>query len=82
MRPSAKQLNKADMVRICSTVDPTRVHNEVQNTQQQNKGLTSKKALTSGAMALLTGPHQISFSEDSSLTIRLSEGERPVFAPE
>ena len=38
--------------------------------------------LTSGLMALLTGPHQTSFSEPSSLTIRLSEGERPVFAPE
>jgi hypothetical protein len=27
-------------------------------------------------------PHQISFSEPGSLTIRLSRGERPVFAPE
>lgn len=33
-------------------------------------------------MGLLTGPHQISFSEPSSLTIRLSRGERPVLAPE
>ena len=33
-------------------------------------------------MALLTGPHQISFSELSSLTIRLSRGDRPVLAPE
>lgn len=40
------------------------------------------KKLTSGVMALLTGPHQTSFSEDSSLTTRLSEGDRPVFAPE
>lgn len=38
--------------------------------------------LTSGVMGLLTGPHQISFSELGSWTIRLSEGERPVFAPE
>ena len=38
--------------------------------------------LTSVVMGLLTGPHQTSFSEDSSLTIRLSEGERPVLAPE
>ena len=38
--------------------------------------------LTSGVIALLTGPHQISFSEVSSFTIRLSEGDRPVFAPE
>lgn len=37
---------------------------------------------TSGVMDLLTGPHQISFSDVSSFTIRLSEGERPVFAPE
>lgn len=40
------------------------------------------RALTSGVMGLLTGPHQMSLSEPSSLTIRLSEGERPVFAPE
>lgn len=33
-------------------------------------------------MALLTGPHQTCFSEDGSLTIRLSDGERPVLAPE
>lgn len=33
-------------------------------------------------MGLLTGPHQMSFSDDGSLTIRLSEGERPVLAPE
>ena len=38
--------------------------------------------LTSGVMALLTGPHQISFSEPGSFTIRLSSGDRPVFAPE
>jgi hypothetical protein len=31
---------------------------------------------------LLTGPHQTSFSEDGSLTMRLSDGERPVLAPE
>ena len=37
---------------------------------------------TSGVIALLTGPHQTSFSEPGSLTIRLSRGERPVFAPE
>ena len=41
-----------------------------------------KAQLTSGVMGLLTGPHQTSFSEDSSLTIRLSDGERPVLAPE
>lgn len=38
--------------------------------------------LTSGAIALFTGPHQMSFSELGSLTIRLSSGERPVFAPD
>ena len=37
---------------------------------------------TSGVMGLLTGPHHISFSELSSLTTRLSDGERPVLAPE
>lgn len=38
--------------------------------------------LTSGVIGLLTGPHQISFSDDGSLTILLSKGERPVLAPE
>ena len=38
--------------------------------------------LTRGDIGLLTGPHQTSFSEPSSLTIRLSRGERPVLAPE
>lgn len=33
-------------------------------------------------MGLLTGPHQTSFSDDGSCTMRLSEGERPVLAPE
>lgn len=37
---------------------------------------------TWGDIGLLTGPHQTSFSEPSSLTIRLSRGERPVLAPE
>ena len=37
---------------------------------------------TWGDMGLLTGPHHTSFSELSSLTILLSNGERPVFAPE
>lgn len=37
---------------------------------------------TSGVIGLFTGPHQTSFSELGSLTIRLSSGERPVFAPE
>ena len=38
--------------------------------------------LTWGDIGLLTGPHHTSFSEPSSLTIRLSRGERPVLAPE
>lgn len=38
--------------------------------------------LTSGVIGLLTGPHQTSFSDPSSFTMRLSSGERPVFAPE
>ena len=37
---------------------------------------------TSGVMGLLTGPHHTLLSEPSSFTIRLSEGDRPVFAPE
>lgn len=39
-------------------------------------------SLTSGVMGLFTGPHHTLLSEPSSFTIRLSEGERPVFAPE
>ena len=39
-------------------------------------------SLTSGVIGLLTGPHQMSFSELGSLTILLSSGERPVLAPE
>ena len=35
-----------------------------------------------GSIGLLTGPHHISLSDISSLTILLSDGERPVFAPE
>ena len=37
---------------------------------------------TCGDIGLLTGPHHTSFSELSSLTMRLSRGERPVFDPE
>ena len=39
-------------------------------------------SLTSGCIGLFTGPHQISFSDVGSLTMRLSRGERPVFSPE
>jgi hypothetical protein len=38
--------------------------------------------LTSGLMGLFTGPHHTSFSDPSSFTMRLSSGDRPVFAPE
>ena len=38
--------------------------------------------LTSGVMGLLTGPHQISFSDVGSFTTLLSKGDRPVLAPE
>jgi hypothetical protein len=37
---------------------------------------------TSGLIGLFTGPHHTSFSELGSRTMRLSEGERPVLAPE
>lgn len=37
---------------------------------------------TSGVIGLFTGPHHTFFSDPSSLTIRLSRGDRPVFAPE
>jgi len=38
--------------------------------------------LTSGDMGLFTGPHHTLSFELGSSTILLSEGERPVFAPE
>ena len=41
-----------------------------------------QRELTSGDIGLLTGPHQTSLSEFSSRTMRLSDGDRPVFAPE
>ena len=41
-----------------------------------------KESPTSVVIGLLTGPHQTSFSEFGSLTMRLSSGDRPVFAPE
>lgn len=44
--------------------------------------LKQEKEHTDGSMGLLTGPHQISEPDWSSLTMRLSEGERPVLAPE
>lgn len=40
------------------------------------------RALTSTVIGLLTGPHQTSPLDESSSTMRLSEGERPVLAPE
>lgn len=40
------------------------------------------RRLTSGDMGLFTGPHHTFSFEPASSTIRLSEGERPVFAPE
>ena len=49
---------------------------------RKRKALKDGKWHTSGVMGLFTGPHQISFSDDGSFTIRLSEGERPVLAPE
>jgi hypothetical protein len=49
---------------------------------RQGNRKTDGTALTSGFIGLLTGPHQISFLDESSSTMRLSEGERPVFSPE
>jgi hypothetical protein len=44
--------------------------------------MTKRDRPTSWLIGLFTGPHQTSLSELASCTIRLSEGERPVFAPE
>lgn len=41
-----------------------------------------KETRTPGSIGLLTGPHQTSSLDPGSFTIRLSDGERPVFAPE
>ena len=48
----------------------------------QMRSRQNNTVLTWGDIGLLTGPHQTSFSEPSSFTIRLSRGERPVLAPE
>jgi len=47
-------------------------------------GFTAASSIqhTSGVIGLFTGPHQMSFSELGSCTTRLSDGERPVLAPE
>ena len=50
--------------------------------KSQWRGAGRDIVLTWGDMGLLTDPHQTSFSEPSSLTTRLSSGDRPVFAPE
>lgn len=57
---------------------------DVHHSLSHMRGATKQKKipLTSGVIGLFTGPHQTSFSELDSLTIRLSSGERPVFAPE
>jgi hypothetical protein len=47
---------------------------------KQNENELDK--LTSGVIGLFTGPHHTSFLEESSSTMRLSDGERPVLAPE
>lgn len=49
---------------------------------KMRSGEVKNTVLTRGDIGLLTGPHQTSFSEPSSFTIRLSRGERPVLAPE
>jgi len=51
-------------------------------TQQRAEMRAVQRELTSGDIGLLTGPHQTSLSEFSSRTMRLSDGDRPVFAPE
>lgn len=56
---------------LARSFSPTRKHKQKQYSQ-----------LTCGDIGLLTGPHQMSFLELSSSTIRLSSGERPVLAPE
>ena len=38
--------------------------------------------LTPSVIGLFTGPHQTSFRDSSSSTMRLSDGDRPVFSPE
>src|SRR4051812_9238877 len=51
----------------------------LQHHKQRN---SAQKTLTSGVIGLFTGPHHTSFLDESSSTIRLSDGERPVLAPE
>jgi hypothetical protein len=53
---------------------------ELEKFERTNGGV--RRMLTSDFIGLLTGPHQTSSFEESSSTMRLSEGERPVLAPE
>jgi hypothetical protein len=62
-----RQISQANLLR--NAAEPQRVNGKME-------------LLTSWVIGLLTGPHHTSFFDESSSTIRLSEGERPVFAPE
>ena len=53
-----------------------------QNACREQKSVSKHMSPTSGVIGLFTGPHHTFFSDPSSLTIRLSRGDRPVFAPE
>lgn len=59
-----------------------RAKQELQAHGKKQAQSAAESVLTSGSMGLLTGPHQMSFSDDGSLTTRLSRGDRPVFLPE
>jgi hypothetical protein len=64
---------------VCRPIHKQICYEMLQNGERMNGKF---ERLTSCDMGLLTGPHQTSFFDESSSTMRLSEGERPVLAPE
>lgn len=79
---SGRAARKAWVHASCGIMQGMILMRDILHLQENQEKRKQRKARTSGVMGLLTGPHQTSFSEVSSLTIRLSEGERPVLAPE
>lgn len=71
-----------DLARLPQRFHTIRHHSQARGQRSRRRKTEENWVLTSGDMDLLTGPHQTSFLEESSSTIRLSEGERPVLAPE
>lgn len=57
---------------------PSRPARGIEHGRASKRKMKELGVLTSVDIGLFTGPHQTSFSELSSFTIRLSEGDRPL----